>query len=66
MSTRSNEHLAAVPDFLGQIAESFGVGREEALILLGKLLLAYEPSWSRNPQSSPSESEVGNRSSRAA
>ena len=36
MSTPSTEHLPPVPDFLEHVAESFGVGREEALILIGK------------------------------
>jgi len=61
-----HHHHHPVPDFLAQIAETFGVGREEALILLGKLLVAYEPSWCRDPQSPASDGKVGTRSSRAA
>jgi hypothetical protein len=66
MTTRSIERLSPEPDFLAQIAESFGVERDEALILLGKLLASYEPSWCRAPQSLGSDGESGNRPSRAA
>ena len=66
MSTRSLLHLPPAPDFLEQIAESFGVAREEALVLLGNLLVSYEPSWCRDPESLASDGKVGNRSSRAA
>lgn len=43
MSTLSVGYVPPIPDFLEQIAESFGVGQSEALILLGQLLAAYEP-----------------------
>jgi hypothetical protein len=66
MSTRSIEHLLPIPDFLEQFAESFEVGREEALVLLGELLLSYEPSWSRESRSLLAESDALNRPSRAA
>jgi hypothetical protein len=66
MRTRSLEPLPPVSDFLAQFAESFGVGREDALVLLGELLVAYEPSWCRAPQSSAPDENVGNHPSRAA
>ena len=65
MSTRSIEQLL-VPDFLAQIADSFGVGREEAHLLLGKILVSYEPSWLRDPQSLAADGNVRNPPSRAA
>jgi len=62
----SVQDLPPVRDFLEQFAESFGVGQDQALLLLGKLIVSYEPSWRREPQSLASDNKVGNRPSRAA
>ena len=53
MSALSIADLPPIPDFLAQFAESFGVAQQEALALLGDLLVSYEPSPSGEAQASP-------------
>lgn len=54
------------PDFLADLAERLGVGRELALAVLGDWLMAYEPARNGERPGLPSLENLGNHLSSAA